>query len=220
MHGAGARVTRARIVERDDDVREVGDEALIAARTLAAKVVVAPTRAEAIAFAARHAATIVVDRLLQARPLRLARSLLAVDASAPFGSGATLPFGDLVAPRERLLAACDELVAIEPSAELLSLDPRARTMRVGAVASLARPGRMLRALRALGVEPAVFVERADHAPVSERERRALDRLSSRAGLDGWIVDAKTAVLGWPGMELQHRVILPAGVVDRAVAEAC
>lgn len=220
LHGAGARVTRARIVERDDDVGVVGDEALIAARELTNPVIVAPTRTEAIAFAARHARVLVVDRLLQARPVRLARSLLAVDAETPFGSGATLPFGDLAAPRAKLLAACDEVVAIARADEELTIDARARTLRVGAIASLARPSRMLRALRGLGIEPKVFVERTDHAIVDDAERRTLDRLAHRERLDAWVVDAKTAALGIPGIELRHRVNLPAGVLDRALAEAC
>jgi tetraacyldisaccharide-1-P 4'-kinase len=219
-HGAGARVTRARIVEHDDDVREVGDEALIAVRALDAKVIVAPSRREAIAFAARHARTIVVDRLLQTRPVRLSRSILAVDARAPFGAGVTLPFGDLVAPRERLIAACDEIVAIGQQDEVLTLDPRARGLRVGAIASLARPDRMRRALQSLGVDPIVFVERNDHAPVNDRERRALEGLATRHRLDGWVVDAKTAVLGWEGFLLAHRVILPLGVAERVVTQAC
>lgn len=223
MHGAGARVGRARVVERTDDVRDVGDEALIAARALDAKVIVAPSRAEALAFAARHARVLVVDRLLQTRPQRLARSLLAVDARMPFGAGVTLPFGDLVAPRAALVSAADEVVAIDEQHEELAIDPRARSLRIGAVASLARPFRMQRALRMLGIHPVVFVERNDHDPVTDRERRALDRIAARERLDGWVVDAKTEALGMPGLLLEHRVTLPAGVVDRAtiaLGKAC
>lgn len=223
LHGAGARVTRARVVDRTDDVREVGDEALIAARALEAKVIVAPSRAEALAFAARHARVLVVDRLLQTRPQRLAWSLLAVDARTPFGAGVTLPFGDLVAPRAALVSAADEVVAIDAHNEEVAIDPRARSQRVGAVASLARPFRMRRALKSLGVDPVVFVERNDHDPVTDRERRALDRIAARERLDAWVVDAKTEALGLPGLRLEHRVTLPAGVVERAtiaVGKAC
>ncbi len=223
MHGAGARVTRPRVVEETDDVRDVGDEALIAARALRVKVIVAPSRNEALRLAARFARVLVVDRLLQTRPERLARSLLAVDAAAPFGAGVTLPFGDLVAPRAALMSACDEVVSIDEAHEQFTVDPRARTLRVGAVATLARPARMRRALTRLGVEPVVFVERSDHAPIGGRERRVLDKIAARERLDAWVVDAKTAVLGLPGILLEHRVILPAGVVDRArvaLGKAC
>lgn len=220
LHGAGARVTRARVVDRGDDVREVGDEALIAARSVAAKVIVAPTRREALRYAAEHGRVLVVDRLLQTRPTRLARSLLAVDARAPFGAGVTLPFGDLVAPREELLRACDEVVAIDDAQQSFVLDPRARSLRVGAVSSMARPLRMRRALATLGITPAVFVERNDHAVLDARELRTLDALRARERLDAWIVDAKTAVLGLPGIILEHRVLLPAGVVERAAFGAC
>jgi len=213
MHGAGARVSRARIVERDDDVRAVGDEALIAARALERRVIVAPTRIEALSFAARVARTIVVDRLLQTRPVRLARSLLAVDARAPFGAGVTLPFGDLLARRESLLSACDEVVAIDAAHERFSLP--AIPARVGVVATLARPERMRRALAALGVDPVVFLERADHAPVSDRERRMIDRIATRERLDGLVVDNKSAALGIEGFLLDHRVVLDPSVIARA-----
>ncbi len=59
---------------------------------------------------------IVVDGLLQAAPVRLAASLLVVDAEAPWGSGRCPPLGDLRAERGRLLKACDGVVTLHRAA--------------------------------------------------------------------------------------------------------
>lgn len=115
-HAYGARPGRARVVAGGDCHGEVGDEALVAARALAstgARVVVAPTRAEAVAFATREADVVVLDGVAQTTPARAALALLAVDAVAPWGrAGAVAPRGDLRAPRDALLRACDGVVTI------------------------------------------------------------------------------------------------------------
>lgn len=210
-HGYRGRLRRARFVSPDDDLREVGDEAILCAREVPT---VAGPRDEALALAAAHARVIVVDRLLQTRPVRLARSLLAVDEEAPWGSGQTLPFGDLVAPRERLLAACDEVVSIARTITLPELPSGAR---VGVVTSLARPARVRTALERAGVRPSVFVERSDHAPL-----RGLS-LFDRRDVDVWLIDAKTDVLlagrrpaRAPALVIGHRVTLPDDLVARLV----
>src|ERR1700722_19407418 len=79
-HAYRARPGRARVVAPGDRIDEVGDEALIAASELAAHgilVVVAPTRAGAVALAACRSNVIVVDGVLQSEP-RASPSLLAV----------------------------------------------------------------------------------------------------------------------------------------------
>jgi tetraacyldisaccharide 4'-kinase len=111
-HAYRARPRRARIVSPMDDVREVGDEALLAARTLDVEVVVGPTRQAALDVAARHATCIVLDGVLQARPSKFACSLLTIDEDLPWGSGKCPPAGDLKAPREALLAAADAVVSV------------------------------------------------------------------------------------------------------------
>ncbi|MBI2391794.1 MAG: tetraacyldisaccharide 4'-kinase [Deltaproteobacteria bacterium] len=219
-HGYGGAVRRARIVVAGDRACDVGDEATIAARALAPSVpVVVGPRQDAIDLAARHAQVVVVDRLLQTRPRRLARSVLAVDARAPWGSGATLPFGDLLASPERLREVSDLVVPIGgPEAPERCAVGGIAGLRVGAIATLARPTRMREALARLGVEPLAFVERADHAPFSRDELRALDGARATLRLDGWIVDAKTAAW-WPPDRsreirlLSHEVTLSPALVE-------
>jgi hypothetical protein len=74
---------------------------------------------------------------------------------------------------------------------------------------------MRRALATLGVEPIVFLERPDHAPVDARERRMIERIAVREGLDGFVVDAKSRALGIEGFLLDHRVVLDPAVIARA-----
>jgi tetraacyldisaccharide 4'-kinase len=112
-HGYGAHPERARRVRCGDPVNEVGDDALVAAQALGdvdVPVWIAPTRQQAIEAAARGAEIVVVDGLLQAHPVRLARSVLVLDAHAPWGAGLPLPVGDLRASPEALVQACDEIV--------------------------------------------------------------------------------------------------------------
>lgn len=194
-HGHGGRVRVARTVFREDDAREVGDETVIAARSLEVPVIVGP-RTEALGLAARSASIVVVDRLLQTRPQRLSCSILAVDAHAPWGASARAPFGDLLSTPERLVRSCDEVVAIGGALAPVryELSRSVAGLRVGAIATLARPARMKAALAHLGVTPHAFVDRADHALFSAGELRRIDVLGKQRRIDAWIVDAKTAVL--------------------------
>jgi len=194
-HGHGGRVRHARRVAVGEDAAEIGDETAIAASSLRLPVFVGPRR-ETIELAARSAHVVVVDRLLQARPYRLACSLLAVNEAAPWGAFAKLPFGDLVAAPATLIAAADELVAIggRLARERFTLSRPVEGLRVGALATLARPWRMRQALARLGVHPSLFLDRADHALLDATELANLDRLRRRHGLDAWVVDAKTAAL--------------------------
>lgn len=110
-HAYRGRPGRARVVGSADDVRDVGDDALFAARALApagVSVVVAPRRGAALHYAAaRGADTIVVDGLLRGRAGPAHRSVLVLDGEQPWGSGSCPPLGDLRAPRAALLAASD-----------------------------------------------------------------------------------------------------------------
>jgi tetraacyldisaccharide-1-P 4'-kinase len=123
-HAYRASPRAARVVSPDEDgacaVRDAGDEALLAARALRdlgarAVVVVAPSRAEGIAFACACADAVVVDGALQFAPRRASLSLLAVDGEAPWGAGHAPPRGDLRASPASLLAACDHVVRVVDS---------------------------------------------------------------------------------------------------------
>ncbi len=121
-HAYRATPGRPRLVTPHDGLGEVGDEALLAARALAplgGRVVVAPTRAEAIAFAARDAEVLVIDGVAQLAEQRAALALLAVDAAQPWGSGVLPPRGGLRARRSTLLSACDAIVPVGDTAEAL-----------------------------------------------------------------------------------------------------
>jgi tetraacyldisaccharide 4'-kinase len=117
-HGYRARAAHARVVSGDDAIDEVGDEALLAVRTLPppARVVIGPTRAAALALAASIGDVFVLDGVAQTAPSRAALALLAVDAREPWGRArATPPRGDLVAPARALVDACDAVVTVGAS---------------------------------------------------------------------------------------------------------
>jgi tetraacyldisaccharide-1-P 4'-kinase len=187
-HAYLARPGRARIVAPDDRVEEVGDEALVCARALAstsARVVVAPTRQAALDLAATFADRIVLDGVAQTSPARAGLALLAVDAGEPWGAGDVPPLGDLRAPREAMLEACDSVVALaDPLAaseprqngrvvQIASLGADARgemvpwtaleALEVGLVTSLARSDRVLTFLARRGVTPRCTVRGRDHS---------------------------------------------------------
>jgi tetraacyldisaccharide 4'-kinase len=233
-HAHGARPPHAMVVQPRSSLDDVGDEALIAARALdgRARVVVARTRQEAIDHAAHTHDVLVVDRLLQARPTRLARSLLVVDDRAPWGSGRLLPFGDLAAPRAALLSAADDVVRVgsdeAPNVLAVVREGRKRPvgeiatarLRVGLVTSLARPGRVLDSLAAEGVHPVVHVERDDHARAERSEHRRLVERARAEHIDLWLLCPKSAVhlaLGPEGVALEHGVALSREIVDRVTS---
>jgi tetraacyldisaccharide 4'-kinase len=189
-HAYRARPGAARWVREDDALAQVGDEALLAARSLQglARVVVGPTRQAALDLVAGAADVVVLDGVVAlAEPRAPTRSLLVVDAARPWGSGRCPPLGDLRAPPAALLAAADRVLALGPLAgeDELPRDPAwvsvPRTLtatgpdgprplrelagaRVGLATCLARPGRLLRALRSEGVHVTVHARGADHGP--------------------------------------------------------
>jgi tetraacyldisaccharide 4'-kinase len=224
-----ARVGGVRVVSAHDPVELVGDEAALLARALAplgVPVIAGRVRDEAVALAARHAPTLLVDALLQARPRRLHRSILVLDGERPWGSGACPPAGDLRARREALLAAADSVLVLSRSgtpAELRpgwlvarseiagatspdgrAFDPAAH--RLGLVLAIAHPERVLRSLAELGIEPVAVRLFADHAwPQPARPP---------APVDAWLTTAKCATKlgaafeGAPVWTLRHAIRLP------------
>ena len=169
-HAYGARPSaRAHRVSIDDDARIVGDESIECARA-GAKVFVARTRQTAIDAAQREADVLVFDGPLQLEP-RATLSLLAVDPISPWGSGACPPLGNLRASKRALIEAADAIVSVEPTSrgvrhrgELICFDALAH-MRLGLTTGIARPERVLRLLRAKGLEPSRVLYSADHAPL-------------------------------------------------------
>lgn len=217
-HAHGAKPGRAKIVRPDDDVREVGDEALVAARALegtGAKVIVAESRANAVLFAAKQASLLVLDGPLQARPKRALLSLLAVDAENPWGSGRCPPLGDLRADRVSLLSACDAVVAIgkrapsstdfaprpvihapasidhalTPSGDRVALE-HLRTLRLGLLLGIARPSRLRRALEDDRIVPRCELRFGDHRLPTDRLLRTATDLAREHELDAWLATEK------------------------------
>lgn len=252
-HGYRARPDRVRVVRPTDPTDLVGDEALVAAGALAgcsrARVVVGPTRAAAVAFAARDSQVLVLDGVGQTKPSRANLALLAVDEVEPWGRTSKLPpCGDLRAPISTLLAACDAIVPLTdgpfgfggvPHAEAsrvlparvesrgawLSTPPRAaeghrellswerlRSARVGVVAALARPDRIVRWLVRRGVRPCAIVRAPDHGPFGRRFARAC-RSAASAKVDVWVATQKCAIhaadalLGAPLAVMEYRLAL-------------
>ena len=217
-HGYRARPGRARVVRPGDRVGDVGDDALAAARALAPSgvvVVVAPRRQAAIDHAASLGhGVLVVDGLLQSAPARLSAALLTLDALAPWGAGACPPAGDLRAPPEALLGACDHVAVIVPegavmedelaglgaiavpsrvagaisaSGERVTLSSLA-SMRLGLLVGVARPSRIAKALERAGVTLHASIALGDHAAFGPRDlaRAAHHRV------DAWLTTARCA----------------------------
>lgn len=225
-HGYRSRVSVARVVASSDAIEDVGDEALLAARQLEgrAHVVVGRRRSAALALAARVADVVVLDGVAQTSPRRAHLALLAVDAFEPWGRAAALPpRGDLRAPRERLLGACDAVVPIGDSdADSLSVDcpvwPAAaisggarmchdagrqggsllswaylRNVRVGLLLALARPGRLVRQLARHGVFPRAVVRAPDHGPFGRAAGLECRAAERDRGVELWIASPKCAL---------------------------
>jgi tetraacyldisaccharide 4'-kinase len=233
-HAYRADPRGARVVAIDDAVAQVGDDALAAARLLVGArvpVIVAPDRQRAVDHAAALGLRVlVVDGLLQAAPARLAASVLVLDAAAPWGGGACPPAGDLRAPREALLAAADHVVvlgrgdrsaacpveaiaiqsriegAIDARGDRSSLADLGRR-RVGLFVAIARPGRIVAALRDAGIDPRPVIALADHAIPGAGD------LARAAGteVDMWLTTARcvvklpAAIGGAPVLVLDHQI---------------
>lgn len=203
-HAFRASPGRARVVHPDDDVALVGDEALVCARRLSSEVmvIVGPTRQAALDHAASCGAEVIIlDGVAQASPRRADLALLALHRPSPWGAGACPPRGDLRAPQNALLEACDRTVTIgdEPDCDVVMGSrgawndtrfvgyPELSGLRLGLVTSLARPDRVHAWLARRGVVPEVFLSGGDHRPVSPRAMHAAGK-----GLDAWLATEKCA----------------------------
>jgi tetraacyldisaccharide 4'-kinase len=189
----------------ESTLEEVGDEALVCARSLLAsgvRVVVGPTRQSAI----DHATTLSPDVIVLDGPLRISRSgrilsLLAVDADQPWGSRHLPPAGDLRATREALVACADHVVPVDATPTAVRWESGLRApvtslagMRLGLFTAIARPGRLIDKLQELGARLEEIVSVSDHGPMTAGARATL--LSSgcrRVDVDAWIATEKCAL---------------------------
>jgi tetraacyldisaccharide 4'-kinase len=236
-HAYRARPGKARIVRPDDDVAEVGDDALFAARRLAGSgidVFVGPSRQAAATFAARRARCLVFDGLLQIRPERLTRSILLLDGSRSWQSAHCPPAGDLRAPPSALLGAADLALVVGDglaNADVVTQLDRAsyangttvslaelRGAALGLVVAIARPDRVALALARRGVHPvATWVFPDHHRPTTSELDAAVARTTHR--IDAWLTTGKCAtklpssLAGAPMLVLDHVVRLPERLVD-------
>lgn len=231
-HAYRALPGRARVVERDDGVRIVGDEALVAARSLqgtGVRVLVAPSRQEALDLALlRGASCVVIDGPLQLQPRRADLAWLAVDSYRPWGIGACPPRGDLRAPVQTLRATCDRVVSAAGTVRLPHTKDVLATMRLGLVTSLARPARIIDALARDDVYPVACVHARDHHAPSPRALRASAR---RHRIDAWLTTEKCAThleravardggveaIGAPLLVMGHDVVLEPAARDELYA---
>lgn len=112
-HGGEARAPR--IVGRDTDWREVGDEPLLLARRTGCPVVVSRDRvAAARALVEQGVDVIVCDDGLQHRRLARDCEIVVLDGTRGFGNGRLLPAGPLREPATRLARAAAIVVNGEP----------------------------------------------------------------------------------------------------------
>lgn len=176
-HAYRARPSFARFVSTSDGLEEVGDEALVCARELdgIAKVVVAPSRQEAVDLAASEAGVVVFDGPLQLRPRRADLAVLAIDASDP-------------PPHPSLRSEVDAVVRVDPRPAEADIR-RLAGLRFGLFTAMARPRRLVDAMRREGLVPSAVVEAADHGPVSASARRAL----RTAEVDTWVATPKCSL---------------------------
>jgi tetraacyldisaccharide 4'-kinase len=224
-HAYRAAPLRARVVGEDDALRDVGDEALLAARSLAGRlgacVVVAPDRADAVALASQLADVLVIDGVLQTAPVRASLALLAVDATEPWGRVARVPpAGHMRAPADALLAACDIVVSVgdgpQDDARIVSGGAWVGGTlhawyalvgaRVGLLCAMARPERLVRSLARRGVALEVIVRARDHGPFGARALA----LAARERVDLWLATPKCA------LHLCQRLSAPVAILDFGV----
>lgn len=188
MRGYGGRLTGP--VEVDPSrhgATDVGDEAVMVARS-GQPVVVARDRAAGVRLAAeRGASHVVQDDGFQSRRVAADLALLVVDAPYGLGNGRVFPAGPLRAPLAPQMAAADGVVMIGAGGPDLSgfgkpvwragLEPREaarwRGRRLVAFAGIGRPAKFRDTLADLGAEVVGFRAFADHHVFTEAEAAGL-----------------------------------------------
>jgi tetraacyldisaccharide 4'-kinase len=241
-HAYRARPGYARVVRANDDVAEVGDDALFAARRLARSdihVIVGPSRQEATRFAARRARWLVFDGLLQTRPERLARSILLLDGARAWPNGYCPPAGDLRAPPHALLRAADAAIVVADEVESADVGSDVERARyadgrevplselrgaaIGLVLAVARPARIMEGLARRGLHPVVTLAFPDHHRPTPAELAQVTARTTRR-IEAWLTTGKCAtklpseVAGAPILILEHVVRLSERLVAWVASE--
>lgn len=226
--GYGGNYTGVQRVHERSDAQQVGDEALLIARSIGGPVYVARDRAAAAqAAAADGAGLIVCDDGLQHYGLARDIEIVTIDRDVGFGNGHLLPVGPLREPRRRL-ANVDFLLErggldpftglrFEPirfrrlgSEEARSLNTLEFAAGVHALAAIARPGRFFDTLEKLGI-PAQTHALKDHEALS-------DELLASLADKPLIMTSKDAVKCTPDVHpdawvLEMAVVFPSGFVN-------
>ena len=180
--GYGRKGSRSRLVRKDADVAEVGDEPLLIARRSGVPVMVAADRSQAARELFAGGADVVIsDDGLQHLRMPRAFEICVVDGERGLGNGYLLPAGPLRESPERLATVdhivinggglkLPDLVAGASDIQPVNMDIHARKVnaldgamswrlsqfsgcKVAAVAGIANPGRFFELLRNSGVEP-------------------------------------------------------------------
>jgi len=181
----GSAADGPRQVSADGDPAELGDEAVLLARSAACPIVVDRDRVRgARALVAQHGCNVVLsDDGLQHYRLGRDIEIAVVDGDRRQGNGYCLPAGPLREPRSRLRRV--DLIVVNGAARsgerTMTLRPTAfldlrgdvtlpleqmRGKRVHAVAAIGNPGRFFRTLRGLGLEPIEHPHKDHHRFVS------------------------------------------------------
>ena len=194
--GYGGRLKGPLAVNPRHTADEVGDEALLIART--SPVWVSAERDQgALAAVSEGADAIVMDDGHQNPKLEKTLSLLVVDAEVGFGNGCVFPAGPLREPLNDALSRTDVVILMKPSpdfeidpylADQLSgqtvipafLKPKAAPPkgRLYAFAGIGRPNKFFDQLRRLGADLAEEVPFADHHKFTVSEIEHLFLLAS------------------------------------------
>lgn len=218
--GYGGRTRRATVVDLEQDTAdEVGDEALILARS--APVIVAADRREGAALADREQADVIImDDGHQNFALEKDLSLVVVDAEAGFANGAVLPAGPLRESVASGLARADAVVLVgEGNPDLRdfsrtvlrgkiaagNLAPLAGR-KVVAFAGIGRPEKFFQSVRESGAEVVNTQDFGDHHVYTASE---IARLVSRArALDAELITTEKDFVRLTPIERDGILTLP------------
>lgn len=194
--GYGGAVHEARRVTADDDWQQVGDEALLLART--APTWVGPSRLASIAAAAQAGATLAIcDDAHQHHALAKTLSLLVIDGPYGIGNGRLLPAGPLREPFAAAIARSDAAILIGEDTDRLApslgipvfhatLEPSGDTAALHgtpwlAFAGTGRPEKFFESLARLGLNLAATRAFADHHPYSAADIAGLKQQAAALG---------------------------------------
>jgi tetraacyldisaccharide 4'-kinase len=188
-----------RVNPKHHTAKDVGDEALLLART--APCVVAANRIAGAALAAKHGDVIVMDDGFQNPSLAKDMSFLVVDSTAGIGNGLCIPAGPLRAPLDPQLKRADALIVVgdDSAADWLKRRKKPRVLRarlvpdakaaahlkgkrVLAFAGIGRPQKFAGTLKGLGADVVRLMEFPDHHVFTAKDARLLVEEAKREGL--------------------------------------